>query len=709
MKKTESPQKNVIMHTKRHWVRLTSACNNHCIFCLDRESQNGAFLPLKDIRKNLAEGRKLGSSRVVLSGGEPTIHPEFLHIVKIAKNLGYEHIQVISNGRMFAYPLFLKEAVNNGVSEITFSMHGHNRKLHERQTRVRGSFRHSLGGLINALKIKNLIVSVDIVINKMNVEYLPEILKFFIDLGVSEFDLLQVIPFGSAWENRGALFYDLKKASRYLNQAFAFSKNPRLRIWTNRFPPEYLEGFEGLIQDPAKLYDEIGGRRKMFEDFLKKNVPLPCRGDRCTYCFLKNFCNDLIELKNKNKIYSFELPLCLKGVEKIENQKITAEYRLEKAKTDIFDFLAFYIKQRYFIKSLRCNKCNYHEKCRGMQCDYIHQYGFKTLVPFNGRGIDEKQKSFEKNIPYKLLRLGLECNANCLFCNVPSESYPLEKMSTENAKREIAHLISADNELRMDISGGEPTLRKDLEELIQYARKKGAKIIQLQTNGILLSDRKYVRDLKSAGLDKAFVALHSSNPGIHEYLVGKKGSFARCIMGIRNLLDQGIEVVLNPVITTKNYKCLPDYIEFIKENFPQIKSMSLSVVQPRGRVKKNKYLVPRYRTISPYVRKALRAAKKYGLIVCNPFCGLPLCIGGWHRYLEHCAEYSENALRPEIKVMQRDSNLGKIKGIMCAECDLNNFCNGVWKEYIELYDFSDLSPVKLKKNLNSYAGKDLQN
>lgn len=304
------------------------------------------------------------------------------------------------------------------------------------------------------------------------------------------------------------------------------------------------------------------------------------------------------------------------------------------------------------------------------------------------------QNNLEENLPYSILRLGLACNANCLFCNVPPESYLMEEISTQEGKRKISCFISSDKKIRLDVTGGEPTIRKDLIDLIKYASKKGIKVVQIQTNAILLSNKEYTKNLKVAGLNKVFVSLHSSIPEIHDYLVGLSGAFKKCIKGIENSLALDIEVILNPVITTQNYECLPDYIKFIKRNFPLIKSISLSVVQPRGRAWANRYLVPRFRIIDPYIKEALRLGNKYKLIINNPYCGVPLCIGGWYRYLEQCVEYCENLLGIKQGIKNDYFNYDKVKGINCSRCDLNNFCNGVWKEYAMLYPLSDLKPIR---------------
>lgn len=364
---------------KRHWLRLTRTCNNHCVFCLDKEAQNGSCISLGEIKKDLIKGRKEKARRAVLSGGEPTLHPRFLEIVKIAKDLGYLHIQVITNGRMFVYRDFLELAVNAGLNETTFSIHGHNEELHDRQTMVKGSFKQSLTGLKNALKIPNLIVNLDIVINKFNVRYLPDILGFFIDLKVSEFDLLQVVPFGMAWHNKERLFYNIDESLINLRRAFQLSKNKKLHLWTNRFPIKYLEGFEELIQHPVKLYDEIRGRKEVFERFLDNGKVMECAGKRCRYCFLEDFCKDLIELKRKGRLISKGSPFCLNGNKRSLYIDSCKEYilKLKGRKISISNFLDFYINHRYFIKGLSCNNCRFNKDCQGMHINYVRKFGFK--------------------------------------------------------------------------------------------------------------------------------------------------------------------------------------------------------------------------------------------------------------------------------------------------------------------------------------------
>jgi pyruvate-formate lyase-activating enzyme len=282
-------------HEKRNWVRLSYDCNNHCTFCLDSNAHDGTMRNNLDIKVQIVEGRKKGAERLILSGGEPTMHPNFLDFVKLGKRAGYPKVQTVTNGRMFNYPAFLESAANNGLDEITFSLHGHTAKLHDALVGTPGAFVEETGGLKAALASGRFIINIDIVINKMNIRHLPEMLETFIGWGVKEFDLLHIIPFGNAWSDaREHLFYDLPSNLPYLQKAFAYARRPDIHIWLNRFPPPYTEGFEDLIQDPYKLNDEVRGRREEFDRYLALGKKLSCREpERCQYCYLQNLCDTL--------------------------------------------------------------------------------------------------------------------------------------------------------------------------------------------------------------------------------------------------------------------------------------------------------------------------------------------------------------------------------------------------------------------------------
>lgn len=307
-------QKEAAVKERRHWVRLTRACNNRCLFCLDSDNLTGPRLrgegpsesdsasgplsvPDAEIEADIRRGRAEGADRLILSGGEASIHPRFVDFVRLGREVGYSWIQTISNGRMYSYGRFVRAAVQAGLNEATLSIHGHTAALHDGLTGIPGSFEQALAGLTNLRRVPGFVVSVDVVLNRRNVPHLAEILAFFIARGVTEFDLLHLVPFGRAWsEHRDELTYDPHEMREHLKRAFALRRRHDLVIWTNRLPAAHLEGEEDLIQDPHKLHDEVRGRMAMFEELAWRGTPFCCHDERCGQCPLDGLCSAFRQL-----------------------------------------------------------------------------------------------------------------------------------------------------------------------------------------------------------------------------------------------------------------------------------------------------------------------------------------------------------------------------------------------------------------------------
>jgi MoaA/NifB/PqqE/SkfB family radical SAM enzyme len=365
---------------KKQWIRLTKVCNQRCLFCLDSECQNGSMVPVAAILKELRHGIARGASRAVLSGGEATLHPDFLKIVERARKMGYGEIQVITNGQRLSDGQFFDAAIAAGVSEVTFSVHGHTAALHDALVGVKGAFINVLRALKNTKKYPGLIVSIDICINKANYRHLPEIVKTFLKMGFFEFDLLAVVPFGRAWDERNKMLFDFNKAVRYLKRTLVLGKYPGVHLWTNRLQAQYLEGNEAYIQSPDKLLDEIKGRREMFEDMLVNGVAPYCRGPRCAYCFIGALCNDASKLADGAALFTHALPKCFP---KTEQERVSLKKKdiVKKRVVRLEKFFDFWKKNRYFVKSMRCGTCIYEKKCAGAPIGSIIKNGFKIVRP----------------------------------------------------------------------------------------------------------------------------------------------------------------------------------------------------------------------------------------------------------------------------------------------------------------------------------------
>ena len=186
----------------------------------------------------------------------------------------------------------------------------------------------------------------------------------------------------------------------------------------------------------------------------------------------------------------------------------------------------------------------------------------QEVCPISYLGV-EKVEPFSQDLsaPIRMdLALTFRCQNDCLHCYVGGP-HKTEEMNTENWKR----VLNKMKELGIFIAtftGGEPTLREDLHELIAHAQKIGI-VTGLVTNGRRLKDRDFVSILEKAGLDFAQVTLESSNPEIHDQMTESKGSWQETIEGIRNLIPTTIYTTTNTTLTKLNAAGFLETLDFV--------------------------------------------------------------------------------------------------------------------------------------------------
>lgn len=288
-----------------------------------------------------------------------------------------------------------------------------------------------------------------------------------------------------------------------------------------------------------------------------------------------------------------------------------------------------------------------------------------------------------------LLRLTMACNERCPFCNVPAEAYrPKLTPSWDQLAEQLAAFV-ASGDRTLTISGGEPTLlRRRLLRLITDARAAGVPLVELQTNAVLI-DAPYAAALARAGLTSAFVSLLSDEPSLHDELAGLPGAYPKCLRGIDALLAEGVRVTLNPVMARQTEGRLVEYIRFVAERLPAVRSVSLSAVQPHGRAADTPELMPDYAVLGPLVPEARAVAEAHGIELLNPYCGLPLCVG-WSADLDHCVEAIEARAGGWQERLGVENQGDKSYGAPCQGCALRGWCGGAWHAYWQHRDGSGI-------------------
>ena len=139
------------------------------------------------------------------------------------------------------------------------------------------------------------------------------------------------------------------------------------------------------------------------------------------------------------------------------------------------------------------------------------------------------------------------CNQKCLHCYAAGQPLSDTPELTTAQWKEILAKLRAANVPQVTFTGGEPTLRADLVELVEAAQWF---VTRLNTNGRLLTPE-LCRRLYDASLDSVQVTLYSHDPAIHNALVGAEG-FDDTVTGIRNAVAAGLSVSVNTPLCSLN-------------------------------------------------------------------------------------------------------------------------------------------------------------
>jgi radical SAM protein with 4Fe4S-binding SPASM domain len=175
----------------------------------------------------------------------------------------------------------------------------------------------------------------------------------------------------------------------------------------------------------------------------------------------------------------------------------------------------------------------------------------------------EKSMPFSAKLsaPYRMdLALTYRCNNACTHCyNARPRNYP--ELDTQTWKEIIDRVW----ELRVPhvvFTGGEPTLRNDLVELVAYAQEKGL-VTGLNTNGRKLADPSLLQKLIEAGLDHVQITIESYNQSVHNAMVRTSGAWEETLAGLRNVVASKIYMMTNTTLLQNNASELERILEFL--------------------------------------------------------------------------------------------------------------------------------------------------
>lgn len=307
---------------------------------------------------------------------------------------------------------------------------------------------------------------------------------------------------------------------------------------------------------------------------------------------------------------------------------------------------------------------------------------------------------------FATLHLTRRCNSRCRFC-VTDPVGATTEVPLDEADAFLAAQAGKGYEA-YSLVGGEPTIYRHLEELLERAKAYGYPSGQMYTNGRRFADRAYAERLVELGVDTYVISMHGPDAETHDALTDARGSFDQAVEGIRNLKELGQSVATLSVITRPNHDKLRPMVEMLMSL--DVDLINLSGLCPEGLAGVNweEVRVP-YTESMPYVEEAIQAVDAAGRDVVLE--GFPFCAVRPHEH--RCWEYPD--VRREILFFQgkviedydASLNTAKTHTATCDGCAVRGVCGGIYVRYLATYGDGELAPLAAYEPEKAALGRGL--
>ena len=262
-------------------LNTTYICNNHCVFCAtgNRSNWHG------DLEQQLAflrDRREQGYDLCDFDGGEPTTNPNLLTLIGQARRLGYQQVNLTTNGRLLAVPRNAEKIVRSGLTSLLVSLHGPNEAVHEENVRSVGAFAQTVEGIRQARPLCDklgLDFGVNVTLTRTNTPHLLEYGELLLDLGVKNCNIQFLTPFGRA----SAECQPDPAEAAPLVMRLIDAYGAKIRFQVINLPVCYLPGYEAwALSDIGKLQRHmmfVGGDDVNLFEYLqsRRRHEAPCK------------------------------------------------------------------------------------------------------------------------------------------------------------------------------------------------------------------------------------------------------------------------------------------------------------------------------------------------------------------------------------------------------------------------------------------------
>jgi molybdenum cofactor biosynthesis enzyme MoaA len=286
--------------------------------------------------------------------------------------------------------------------------------------------------------------------------------------------------------------------------------------------------------------------------------------------------------------------------------------------------------------------------------------------------------------------LGYDCNLWCDYCTIGPE--------LRGRALSTAQVVAAlrDGRARgldaLSLTGGEPTIRRDLLAIVAAGRKLGYADVKVQSNGLMFAQGDNLARLLAAGATRLHISVHTHEESRYEDLVRRTGTYALMVAGLRRAADSGAALVVDLIVKRDTMGRLPAAIEWLHEQ--GVRAVDLWYVSLTDANAANPGSLPRFSEALPFMREALARGRARGMTLRS--LHVPRCLLGQ----DHAHAWDPGAQRvvvvtPEATFALRDSRLaGRVKVDACSGCSFSEVCPGVRPDYLAAFGDGEIAAAR---------------
>ncbi len=308
-------------------------------------------------------------------------------------------------------------------------------------------------------------------------------------------------------------------------------------------------------------------------------------------------------------------------------------------------------------------------------------------------------KKLKDNQRFLSIDLTKKCTNNCLFCVVEGRTEKAQDQKFSDIEKFLKFYKKYGFDT-VNLHGGEPTIYKKFDDLIELINELGYKEIIVQTNGCRLNNEEFVKSLIDRNVKLFVVSLHDCIEESHNSVTKSPNSFKQAVDGIKTVLKCNGDVRTNTVLIKENYNRIENIVDFIYDL--GVKNINISSLNPYwlwvGKKEELiEELVPEYRDLVPYLNNTLNKYKSVDIQLSLegfPYCLLPeydhCNLYSYKRDITLLSDFDQKILNYEEFL--NENNI-RVKGEDCKHCSKIKICKGVWKGYSKIKGWEEFRPV----------------